>query len=128
MTSREKRKEFGNELRRRWPWLPGTAVGPGAVEAGECDRCHREARLVNVCGPGAWQALGRCCALELGVSAWCDGHAAEGLQHLEQLREMPVAVDAVARAWWVATGEVHLPIENAADALPAMTEDHAGHA
>lgn len=38
-------------LLARYPWLAESDVGPRSVEAGECDRCENEARLVAPCGP-----------------------------------------------------------------------------
>lgn len=108
------------ELRTRHPWIDHTEVGPQTVEAGECDRCGTEARLVTTCGPTAWAALGRRCALEVGAAAWCDGHADQAGTWLRHLDGLPDAADAVARLWWVATGEVRLdpsavePLERAA--------------
>ena len=94
-------------LRRRYPWLLATDVGPAAVEAGECDRCGAEARLVAVCGPGAVY-LGRRCAIDLGEDAWCAGHAEDAIAALAWLERLPAESDTVARLWWVATGEVAL--------------------
>lgn len=93
-------------LRELYPWLARTDVGPRAVEAGECDRCRREARLVATCGPTPWSALGRRCAADLALEAWCAGHRSEGREHLAFLDRLPPEADEVARLWWVATGEV----------------------
>lgn len=95
-------------LRERHPWLDATEHGPRAVDAGECDRCGAEARLVPTCGPVAWAALGRRCATALGDEAWCDGHAAQAAVTLAWLAALPGEADDVARLWWVATGEVRL--------------------
>ena len=99
--------ELGAELRRRYRWLDATDHGPAAVEAGECDGCGAEARLVEACGPGP-RYLGRRCALSRGRRAWCDGHAGEAESALTWLRGLPPEADQVARLWWVATGEVRL--------------------
>lgn len=95
-------------LRVRFPWLGATERGPRAVDAGECDRCGAEARLVPTCGPIAWAALGRRCTTELGEQAWCDGHGPEAAATLAWLAALPDVADVVARLWWVATGEVQL--------------------
>lgn len=95
-------------LRARYPWLAATDRGPQAVEAGECDRCGAEARLVATCGPIAWATLGRRCAADLGPDAWCPGHAEEAAATLAWLAALPDEADDVARLWWVATGEVRL--------------------
>lgn len=78
------------------------------MEAGECDGCASEARLVQTCGPGPYQFLGRRCALAAGGDAWCAGHAADAAAALTKLAGLPVEADTVARVWWVATGEVRL--------------------
>lgn len=95
-------------LRARHPWLGETELGPQAVEAGECDRCHAEVRLVATCGPVAWAHLGRACAAEIGPQAWCDGHAGEAARALAWLAALPAEADEAARLWWVSTGEVRL--------------------
>lgn len=92
----------------RYPWLQSTDYGPRTVDAGECDRCGTEARLVETCGPVAWQHLGRDCAIELGHDAWCDGHHEHADDALAWLAALPPEADTVARIWWVATGEVTL--------------------
>lgn len=99
---------LGDELRRRYPWLAHRELGPGNVEAGECDGCGAEARLVMTCGPGAGVYLGRRCAAEAGTSGWCEGHVCEAQGALAWLAGLPPEADAVARLWWVATGEVRL--------------------
>jgi hypothetical protein len=97
------------ELAARYPWLGVDEVGPASVEAGECDRCGAEARLVEPCGPTGYEALGRGCAAQLSVDgAWCAGHAEHGAWVLQWLGELPDEADDVARLWWVATGEVGL--------------------
>lgn len=110
------------DLRRallaRYPWLDDADHGPRSVEAGECDRCGAEARLVGPCGPppadavrvglGPDWGLGRRCAAELGVGGWCDGHEDEALAALRWLAALPPEADDVARLWWVATGEVRV--------------------
>lgn len=104
-------------LSARYPWLDVTDHGPRAVEAGDCDRCGLEARLVETCGPVAWRYLGRDCAIRLGRDAWCDGHAEAAGTALAWLADLPPEADTVARLWWVATGEVRLD--------PATHERHA---
>ena len=76
-------------LLSHYRWLERDDVGPRAVEAGECDRCGNEARLVDTCGPGPHVYLGRECALILGVDAWCDGHIADAKGALAWLAELP---------------------------------------
>lgn len=111
-------------LLERYPWLADTELGPQAVEAGECDRCGAEARLVAPCGPapasvvagaaergeriGPSWALGRRCAAALGDEAWCDGHRGDAEAALAWLARLPAEADDVARLWWVATGEVRV--------------------
>lgn len=103
-----RRRELRAALASRHPWIDDVEVGPRAVEAGECDRCGAEARLVTTCGPTRWAGLGRRCAAEVGEGAWCDGHADDARRWLARLRRLPPEADAVARLWWVATGEVRL--------------------
>jgi hypothetical protein len=114
------------DLRRallaRYPWVDDVEHGPRSVEAGECDACGAEARLVQPCGPpppsrlgsrsrgavGPDWGLGRRCAAELGVDGWCHGHEAEAEAALAWLAALPAEADDVARLWWVATGEVRV--------------------
>lgn len=114
------------DLRRallaRYPWVGDAEHGPQSVEAGECDRCGAEARLVAPCGPpppdgfgsraggrmGPDWALGRRCAAELGLDGWCDGHEDEARGALAWIAALPPEADEVARLWWVATGEVRV--------------------
>jgi hypothetical protein len=104
-------------LLARYPWLAAPDLGPQTVEAGECDRCGREARMVAPCGPppagmppgiGPDWALGRRCAGEAGLAGWCAGHAADAAAALDWLAALPGEADDIARLWWVATGEVRL--------------------
>ena len=103
-----RRRQLKSALRNRYPWVIDPEVGPGAVEAGECDRCGAEARLVQTCGPGAHVYLGRRCVAELGEDAWCSGHAEDARAAQQALGVLPAEADTVARLWWVATGEVQL--------------------
>ena len=105
-TTAEGRAQLRAALVDRYPWVADADIGPRAVEAAECDRCGVEPRLVGVCGPVPWQAIGRRCAAELGTSAWCEGHADEAQRCLAALAVLPGEADAVARLWWVASGEV----------------------
>lgn len=95
-------------LREAHPWLDDSDLGPRTVDAGECDRCGGEARMIATCGPVAWAALGRRCAMRLGTQAWCDGHVREAETWLVRLAGLPTTADTVARLWWVATGEVRV--------------------
>ena len=108
------REQLRGLLRQAHPWVQDTDIGPAAVDAGECDRCGLEARMVVVCGPGAWISLGRQCARELGAEAWCEGHRDEAERALRGLLGLPAEADAIARLWWVATGEVRVDPELAA--------------
>lgn len=108
MGSSPDRAALREALRLRYPWLDAVDYGPRGVEAGECDRCHVEPRMVLTCGPGAALSLGRRCALRLGAGAWCVGHAGEAEEALAWLGRLPDEADDVARLWWVATGEVRL--------------------
>lgn len=113
---RDARRRLQAALREVHPWLADTEHGPQAVEAGECDRCGNEARLVMTCGPVAWHRIGRRCASELGVDAWCDGHRDDAEAALAWVAALPDEADDAARLWWVATGEVRL--DSLAELLP----------
>ena len=110
-----RRQELLAVLRSRYPWVDAPDCGPAAVEAGECDRCCAEARLIETCGPGVHQYLGRRCAAHLGESAWCDGHGNQASEILAWLARLPDEADTVARLWWVATGEVGVDRSATAD-------------
>jgi hypothetical protein len=102
------RARLRTALLKAHPWLKSSEHGPASVDAGECDRCSEEARLVDTCGPIAWRRLGRRCAAEVGVEAWCDGHLDDADDALAWLASLPAEADDAARLWWVATGEVRL--------------------
>lgn len=125
-----RRRALRAALLQRHPWIDDPDVGPRAVEAGECDRCGHEARLVTTCGPTQWAGLGRRCAAAVGLDAWCDGHADDAAGYLAHLRTLPDEADTVARLWWVATGEVRLDADAVAPllarALPDGARDGAG--
>ncbi len=112
-------------LRSHYPWLESDELGPRSVEAGECDRCGHEARMVETCGPLPTRYLGRRCALRLGQEAWCEGHAVDAERALEWLADLPEEADDVARLWWVSTGEVRLDPALVARS-PALAEVVAG--
>lgn len=105
---REDRHRLQAALTAAYRWLDEPEWGPRSVVAGECDRCELAPRLVPTCGPVAWVALCRDCTLEVGREAWCDGHAAEGEDILEAVRNLPAEWRSATILWWVATGEVQL--------------------
>lgn len=121
-----RRRSLRQALIARYPWIDHHDVGPRAVEAGECDRCGAEARMVTTCGPIRWAALGRACAAEVGMQAWCDGHADDARAWLAMLAVLPPEADAVARLWWVATGEVRIGVTDVEpllrEALPGLEQ------
>jgi hypothetical protein len=104
----DRRRVLREARPERYPWIADADVGPRTVEAGECDRCGSEARLVTTCGPTRWSGLGRRCAAHVGLRGWCDGHADDAARWLAHLRALPEEADTVARLWWVATGEVRM--------------------
>lgn len=134
----DRRRSLREALVSRYPWIDHDDIGPRVVDAGECDRCGREARMVATCGPTRWAGLGRACAAEVGVSAWCDGHADDARMRLDLLAALPPEADAVTRLWWVATGEVRIDaaglqpllraalpgLEPAVDLVDDTTEGH----
>lgn len=104
----EDRAALQRALTQRYPWLDDAELGPRRVEAGECDGCGGEARLVTTCGPGPEVYLGRRCIVARGEQAWCDGHAEDARVAVAWVAALPEEADTVARLWWVATGEVQL--------------------
>ena len=111
----QERRALRNVLLDRAPWLANTDIGPQSVSAGECDTCGDEVRLVQPCGPPPqtlgraatpdW-ALGRACAIAVGVAGWCSGHEEEAQGCLDWLTGLPPDADVIARLWWLASGEV----------------------
>lgn len=106
--NRDQRSSLRGALRERYPWAADPVIGPSAVEAGECDRCGTEPRLVQTCGPGPHVFLGRACTLAAADDAWCDGHVEQGCAARSVVAGLPPEADVVARLWWVATGEIAL--------------------
>lgn len=106
--NRVERERLRRALRSAYPWVDQTQWGPAAVEAGECDGCQAEARLVMTCGPSVGLYLGRRCASRAGADAWCAGHADDAGAAVAWLAGLPAEADVVARLWWVASGEVVL--------------------
>ncbi len=88
------------------PWTTNPDFGPVAVDAGECDRCGRQPRWVATCGAQPWATVCRDCILELGTTAFCDGHHDDAVAHLAAARRMPADWATITRLAWVATGEV----------------------
>lgn len=102
------RRRLRAALATVYPWVTDTELGPRSVEAGECDRCGRQPRVVATCGPVAWSALCAGCVETVGAAAFCEGHAAEAGAAAAWVRRLPDEWAQVARLWWVATGEVRL--------------------
>ncbi len=117
---RNTRARLRHALVARYPWVTDREWGPAAVEAGECDGCGAEARLVRTCGPASGEYVGRRCAAALGPDAWCDGHEDDAASALAWLSALPGEADLVARVWWVATGEVAPPPGGAGLALAQL--------
>lgn len=76
------------------------------MDAGQCDRCGQRPRVLATCGPVAWTALCRDCALEVGPHGWCDGHADDAADLLAWAAALPPWWGDAVVLWWVATGEV----------------------
>ena len=96
------KEELRRRLRNEHPWLDDDRFGPCHVDAGDCDRCGTEPRLVSTCGPDGGQ-YGRRCARE---PDWCEGHEDEAFQALVWLAALPGDADEIAYLWWLATGEI----------------------
>lgn len=94
------KKELNAALRAAHPWLDDMRFGPRNVDAGDCDRCGAEPRLVQPCNA---PQVGRRCATE---DDWCEGHAGEARDALAYLQSLPDDADGVAYLWWLSTGEV----------------------
>jgi hypothetical protein len=94
--------ELKARLLREYPWLGHDEYGPRNVVAGDCDRCHAEARLVETCGPDGG-SYGRRCARE---EDWCDGHQTQAAQAIQWLTALPDDADQIAYLWWLSTGEL----------------------
>lgn len=116
---RARRAELRDVLRATYAWVPGTELGPGAVEAGECDRCGERPRVVPLCGPTAYRAVCADCVAAVGERGWCDGHRHDGATAIAWAGTLPAEWAAVVRLWWIATGEVRLdPSLVALEGLP----------
>lgn len=76
------------------------------MEAGSCDRCGQQPRLLATCGPDAPGAVCRDCALNIGEHGWCDGHHAEGALDRRWAAALPERWGDAVVLWWIATGEV----------------------
>jgi hypothetical protein len=100
------RRALRRALLEAEPWLAATEVGPASVDAGTCDRCGEQPRLLPTCGPAGHAALCRGCALALGEDAWCDGHAEEGAAARRWAAELPASWAQTVVWWWFATGEL----------------------
>lgn len=46
--------------------------------------------------------------MELGATAWCDGHADEAETSLRWAAGLPSYWDLAVTLWWIATGEVRV--------------------
>lgn len=106
LATRERRRDLLALLVDHHPWLADDDLGPAAVDAGPCDRCGRDPRLVPPCGPVPWRGLCRDCVLEVGTAAFCAGHADEADDLLARARALPATWATLVRLAWVARGEV----------------------
>lgn len=115
---RADRRQLRSALSSAAPWLTRGDVGPRAVDAGQCDRCEQRPRLVPTCGPVAWRALCRACVLDVGLDAWCDGHADDGRDVLAWVADLPAWWGDAVVLWWVTTGEVAAPPHEVSADMP----------
>jgi hypothetical protein len=90
------------------PWLARNDVGPQSVDAGLCDRCGLDPRLLPTCGPSGGGGVCRDCAEVLGDDGWCDGHRDEGRQARGWAAALPDRWPDLVVLWWTATGEARL--------------------
>ena len=105
-TTADERRALSAALVAVAPWTADTEAGPRAVDAGQCDRCGDQPRLLPTCGPVGWRALCRDCALAVDVDGWCEGHLDDAERLLAWAEQLPAWWgDAVVLAW-VASGEV----------------------
>lgn len=111
MAQQVDRRALRDALAEVAPWTRETDVGPRAVDAGQCDRCGEHPRLLPTCGPVAWRALCRDCALVVDTDAWCDGHRSDGERWLEWARSLPAWWGDAVVLSWVAAGEVGFDAE-----------------
>jgi hypothetical protein len=95
-------------------------VGPQAVEAGPCDRCGQQPRLLPTCGPSGGVAVCRGCAAALGDDGWCAGHREEGAAARAWAATLPDRWAELVTWWWVATGEVRPDVEARGTDLPDL--------
>lgn len=94
-------------LEKLAPWTVDPSFGPAAVDAGECDRCGLQPRLVQTCGAQPWARVCRDCLLELGTDLFCAGHRDDGREYLARARALPDDWATITRLAWISTGEVH---------------------
>lgn len=116
---RADRRQLRSALSSAAPWVDRVDAGPRAVDAGQCDRCDERPRLLPTCGPVAWRALCRECALDVGADGWCDGHADDAEELLAWAADLPPWWGDVVVLWWVSTGEVGGVPAHLDPALPA---------
>lgn len=116
---RADRRHLRSALSSAVPWLTRPDAGPRSVDAGQCDRCGDQPRLVPTCGPAQWRALCRDCVLDVGLDAWCAGHAEDGRDVLDWAADLPPWWGDAVVLWWVATGEVDGPPPTTSPELPA---------
>lgn len=106
LATRGRRRDLLALLVDHHPWLADDDLGPAAVDAGPCDRCDVEPRLVTPCGPVPWRGLCRDCVLEVGTAAFCAGHGDQADDLLVRARDLPATWATLVRMTWVARGEI----------------------
>lgn len=118
---RADRRQLRSALSSAAPWVERADAGPRAVDAGQCGRCDERPRLLPTCGPVAWRALCRQCALDVGLDGWCDGHAEDARDLLAWAEDLPPWWGDAVVLWWVATGEVDgVPVSLHAELPPPV--------
>lgn len=117
---RAARRRLRAALETDAPWLTDPVVGPTTVDAGSCDLCGDQPRVVATCGPAPARTLCVTCIDEVGADGWCDGHDDVAAAARAWAAAVPAWwADAVV-LWWLSTGEVRAagPGTPSLDAVP----------
>lgn len=100
------RRRLRSALSTAAPWLLDPGIGPTTVDAGSCDRCGEQPRVVATCGPAPARTLCAACVLEVGDAGWCAGHRDVAAHARSWAGRVPAGWADLVVLWWIATGEV----------------------